>query len=345
MLFSFDEDSAWGGCLTYFLASCHSPATRRTYQSVLEQFFTGEVMPDSISKQDVLAFLHRPRTEHESVIGPRKPVHPASASLYNLRLAVLRKFYAFAREYTVTGEDGSPTALMRRPSPCAGIAYKETPRRYRYMTEEELVQFFAAIPGDTLEGIRDRAIFLFYFWSARRRSEIARLVWGDIEASSTVPSGYIYHFVSKGRPEVRDAAELPAPVYRALIKYLEASGRLPHMQADSPLFVRIHPISNYPLHYHAQPLHGTTINLLMKQYAEKAGLDASRLTLHSFRHTAARERHAAGADVLDVMRLLRHTSLRHTYEYLFLLSGEADSTLPLIAEKFSGLEGQDGQTP
>jgi integrase len=339
MPLAFESEGAWGQCLTYFLASCHSPATRRTYQVVLKQFFTGEVMPDMVSKQDVLAFLHRPRSERESIIGPRKMPRPASASLYNLRLAVLRKFYAFAREYTVTGEGGAPAPLMTRPSPCAGIAYRETPRRYRYMSEEEVVRFFAAIPGDTLEGLRDRAIFLFYFWSARRRSEIARLVWGDIEASSAVPSGYIYHFVGKGRPEVRDSAELPAPVYRALIKYLEASGRMAHMCPDSPLFVRVHPISNYPLRYHNRPLHGTTINLLMKQYARKAGLDDSRITLHSFRHTAARERHAAGADVLDVMRLLRHTSLRHTYEYLFLLSGEADSTLPLIAEKFSGLEG------
>ncbi len=76
------------------------------------------------------------------------------------------------------------------------------------------------------------------------------------------------------------------------------------------------------------------MNEQLKYYARAAGLDAQRLSIHSWRHTAAFQRHVAGQDILEIMRLLRHSSLRMTQEYLQVLSGEANSGAKLLQARF-----------
>ena len=104
----------------------------------------------------------------------------------NQRLAILSSFYAFASTFTITGPDGRPQVLLQRPSPTLGLRHKRPERTYRAFSEDELDRFFSVIPTDTVKGLRDRAIFLLYFWTARRREEIARLRWGDIEQATIV---------------------------------------------------------------------------------------------------------------------------------------------------------------
>ena len=85
--------------------------------------------------------------------------------------------------------DGRPRPLMQTPSPTLGLRHRRPDRSYRAFTDEELDRFFEVIPTDTVKGLRDRAIFLLYFWTARRREEIARLRWGDIEQGIIVEEG------------------------------------------------------------------------------------------------------------------------------------------------------------
>lgn len=293
-------------------------------------------MPDMYTREDVEFFLHRLTN------GRSKRGTPPSASTINYRLAAVSSFYNFAATYTIEGEDGKPEPILKRPSPTIGVVRGKTNRVYKAMSFEEVQRFFAVIPRDTIRGLRDRAIFLMYFWTARRKEEIARLRWGNLEQSIIVErdgtrrTGWLYHFFGKGHSTEEDVAELPALAKAALDDYLIASGRMATMQADSPLFVQEPRINGWiPDGYEKMCLTGTSIHRRFKVYARAAGLDATKLSVHSLRHTAARERYHAGSDIREIQRLLRHTSIATTDVYLRALTGTEDTGAKLLEGRFS----------
>lgn len=303
---------------------------------MIERFFSDSARnPDQYSQSEVEAFVSQPS------YGSYRPGEQVSIGTVNQRLAILSSFYRFASTYSVLDEsDGQPVFLLERPAPTLGLSYGKPARHYKAFSYDEMTKFFSVIPTDTVQGLRDRAVFLLFFWSARRRSEIARLKWGDLEqtvfldADGARRPGWLYRFYGKGRSTQQDSAEMPGEAMLALLRYLEASGRLATMQPESPLFLSLPPPRGGNWHNSNKQLAGASMNRRLKFYAQQAGLDVQRLTLHSWRHTAARERHAAGSDVLEIMRLLRHSSLRMTQEYLHILSGEANHGAKLLREKF-----------
>ena len=153
------------------------------------------------------------------------------------------------------------------------LRYLKPPIRYRAMSADELLRLFAAIP-DTLAGFRDRALFLTIFWTARRKSEILRLKWGDIEAV-TFPdgrSGYIYRYTGKGASREIRTAELPGPAYQAIVAYLSRTNRYPGIQPGEPLFCAIYP-GRVRKDRGRVPLSGATVNDAFKGYIRAAGLE------------------------------------------------------------------------
>lgn len=327
-------DDHWQRCKDAFLrktfdrSSSHSTLDR--YTRVLDRFFSDTRNPDQYSHAEVESFITQPSSLKH------KQGQPVSISAKNQRLAILSSFYKFAASYTI--EADGPTFLLQRPAPTNGFTYGKPERHYRAFSYDEMERFFAVIP-DTVQGLRDRAIFLMYFWSGRRRSEIARLRWGDLEQTIFLEDGkqrigWIYRFYGKGRSTQQDSAEMPGEAMLALLRYLEASGRLETMTPDSPLFLSLPPPRGGNYRNVGKQLAGHSMNARLKFYARQAGLDASRLSIHSWRHTAAFQRYASGQKLLEIMRLLRHSSLRMTQEYLQDLSGEANHGASLLHERF-----------
>ena len=327
MPFAFDTDNPWSRCLSAFLTASfdrsHSSETLRIYQRALYRFFSEPAkMPEDYTREDVSVFIHRPSADGKA---------PA-VSTVNQRLSALRSFYSYAATYTIEGADGHPVAILRHPAPTSGFRHGRADRVYRAMSYEEFTQFFAVIPKDTSLGLRDRSIFLFYFWTARRRAEIQRLTWGDIEQGTIIDEGgsrrvgWLYHFRNKGSSTQDDVAELPQAAKVALDKYLIASGRMATIQATDPLFVAEG--SNRPLSFVA-------IFKAMKKYLKAAGLDGRGFSIHSWRHTAARARYAAGEDIRSLQRLLRHSSLATTDTYLRALAGTSNSGARLLEDRFN----------
>jgi site-specific recombinase XerD len=271
----------------------------------------------------------------------------------NQRLAILSSFYKFAATFTIAGLDGRPQVLLQHPSPTIGIRHRKPDRQYRAFSDDELDLFFDVIPTDTVKGLRDRAIFLLYFWTARRREEIARLRWGDIEQGIIVDEkgrrrqGWRYRFRGKGTRGQEDIAELPNPAKVAIDRYLIASRRMNHMRSDDPLFVAIGPEQGggkrgvtLPPDDHT-PLTSRAISHALKTYARLAGVDAERLSIHSWRHTAAQKRYEAGEDVRSLQRLLRHSNIATTDIYVRGLMGTADPGASLLEDRFSYLSGDN----
>src|SRR5258708_38271850 len=320
----------WQRCLDAYLQSIFdvsgSEQSRETYRSNLTRFFThcGK-SPDDVSRSDVLAFIQSPSTARCN------PGGEASASTKNQRLCVLTSFYRFASSYEI---DGAP--LYQKAMPTQGMRYLKPDAPYRSMSSDELKRFFAAIATDSIKGKRDYALFALYFWTARRRNEIAAIRWRDIEAAviierdGTRRTGHIYRYRPKGKHRQIKTKELPPRAWQFIERYLQASGRLATMQPDGYIFVSTNP-------YHAtrmEPLHDDYINSLFKHYATEAHLDADRLSVHSLRHAAAHERHQIGQDILSIKELLDHERLDTTFRYLQPIGGIAAPGARLLEQRY-----------
>jgi integrase/recombinase XerD len=310
---AFGPESPWGCCLLSFLQGAYersgSPHTRTLYSSTLTRFLRCPAkLPDAYTQGEVETFV-------------RHAWHgrPPTAGTINSRLSVLSSFYRYAGRYAQ--DDGTP--LLTRLPPTAALHRLRPDHHHHVLSYPHFEQLFAAIPTDTVIGLRDRALFLLYFWTARRRAEVLALTWGDIEHGTIIEqdgtrrAGYLYHFHGKGHSRQQDTAELPQPAYDALVAYLKAAGRYGGMHAHSPLFVAYQRRGE-------RPLAPSTATLALKRYAAAAGLDPRSVSIHAFRHTAARARYAAGSDVREIQQLLRHASIATTDTYLRELAGTAD---------------------
>jgi integrase len=318
-------DANWQSCIAAFLSHIEdvsgSTHSRLRYAYVLRSFFTRN--PDEMTRSDVQSFLDAPSTSNRNY---GSPVSPATR---NNRLMVLNSFYKFAATYEI-GSD----ALLETKPPTFGLRYLKVGISPHALTADELDRFFAVIDKGTIRGLRDRALFLTFFWTGRRRSEIARLTWSDleqgviVEPDGTRRAGVIYHYVSKGRSRETQTAEMPMLAYDALLLYLGYSHRLRNMSPDTPLFVSI----RRP--YHALP--GDRCNTLFKFYCALADL-SPHYSLHSLRHTASRLRYEAGSSIQDIQVFLGHASIATTDRYLKRLVGIADPGAALLEQRFGHL--------
>ncbi len=324
----------WQACIDAYLQSIYdisgSEQSRETYRSNLSRFFKHcNKSPDDVSRSDVLAFIQSPATARCN------PGGQASASTKNQRLCVLTSFYRFASAYEING-----APIYQKVMPTQGLRYLKPDAPYRSMSTDELKRFFAAIATDTIKGKRDYALFALYFWTARRRNEIAAIRMCDIEAAVIVErdgtrrTGHVYRYKPKGRHREIRTKELPPRAWQLIERYLEASGRLFTMQPDDYIFVSTKPGQGRASGAPGEPLHDDYINTLFKQYCEAAHLDVNRLSLHSLRHCAAHERQQAGQDILFIKELLDHERLDTTYRYLQRIGGVADPGARLLEARY-----------
>ncbi len=330
-------DANWSRCLSLYLQSIldhsGSVATLVVYRATLARFFTfiGDTPPDQVKHRDVLAFQQLPSTS------PRNRGKEITASTKNQRRAILSSFYHFASSYELP--DGTP--LFTGIIPTAGMHSLKPEVSILSMSEDDLARFFAAIPTNTLKGVRDRALFFLYFLTSRRRSELCFLRWRDIEATTIIDddgshhAGHVYRYRGKGSSREVRAKELPESGWLALTHYLEQAGRLATMQPDDFLFVAIRRGQGRSSKEPA-PLHKAYITREFKRYAALVGLDP-RFSLHTLRHSSARLRYLAGSPLQDIQHALNHASIATTDIYIRRLAGVTDKGARLLETRYSSL--------
>src|SRR6266567_4653230 len=331
-------DQQWQACASAFLRACSpsgSQHTVDTYRRVLVHFFAARD-PQKVTRRDVEDFLHAPINPHRFYGASPSP------ATRNTRLAVLHSFYKYAATFAVPSAGGVPMPLFRGVAPTAGVRLAKVPHHYRPFTTAELARFFSVIPTDTVMGLRDRAIFLFFFYSGRRREEIARLLFGDLEETlfpdgkGGMRHGWRYRFSSKGKAGSLTYAELASPVRDSIWRYLEESGRISSIAPDDPLFLPIGPAAGGLPIDPFKPMSSMGIYMAMKKYVRLAGLDP-HLSPHSFRHTSALMRYQVQPDPRAIQRALGHADLRITSRYLEELAPAGDEALRLLEEKYGDL--------
>ena len=207
-----------------------------------------------------------------------------------------------------------------------------------YLTQDEIRRFFAAIDTSTLIGKRDYALFLTLLSTARRKTEIASLMWGDLSYGTVTDErgnhpGWIYRFKGKGR-ETWDEAELPEVARLAIWDYLNVSCRMATIEPDDYIFKGIGPEhGGSPRDPYAR-ISDASIQRSVKRYATRAGIEPTRVTVHAFRHTSAKHRLDLGQDIFSINKLLRHKSIDMTFRYVQSMRVSGDPEAQRLMEHF-----------
>jgi integrase/recombinase XerD len=323
----------WSAVVSSFLQSIEdhsgSRRSRATYEYNLRAFLSNH-SPESATRTDVLAFLNAPsRLKYQHG-------RPVSAATKNQRHVVLASFYRFASSWDLP--NGEPI-LDHRP-PTQGIPFLKTGCEYRGMNQAEVEAFFSCIPN-TPRGVRDRSIFTVLFWTGRRRGELVRLRVRDIsetiivDPSGATRPGWLYRTKIKGHQRETFTGELPGPAMAAIREYWRVSGRADELTPDS--FVWVNVKNSFGHLHHGEHLCPDWIADSFKEYAAKAGLDTTRVSVHSLRRCGAMLRYQNG-DSLESLRIwLNHTSLQTTQRYIQSVSSIADPGALKLEAKFAHL--------
>lgn len=326
-------DDPWARCVADFLEAkarrTGSAQTRLHYGATLRRFAAAcPTHPARVVPSEVEAFAGAParvRDRHGAV--RERTATPATVAR---RLAVLSSFYTFAcRQIVGHDEQGRPIPLCAY-NPAAAVERPRVDpyRQARGLSADGARRLLAAIPRDTPLGLRDHALLSFYLYTGRRREEVARLRWGDIEEGDD--GRWLFRYRGKGGKS--GLRELPFPAARALLTYLDATGRRRTIRPDDPLWL---PHGEGGVKRTDGALTSNAVWRRLKRYARLAGLDTGTLSLHGLRHTGAKLRRQAGAQMEDIQRFLDHTSVATTQIYLRATEHVAD---PLAAKVAALLE-------
>ncbi len=170
------------------------------------------------------------------------------------------------------------------------------------LTQQEARELLAAIGGDDLTALRDRAMIELALRTGLRRSEIVGANRGDLGDEF----GHRTLTVT-GKGGELQTVKLPVPAGRALDAYLAARGATD--DHHEPLFV-----SHARNGTAGQRLSAQAMYRRVKRHARAAGIE-KRITPHSLRHTFVTLALDGGASVRQVQAAARHADPKTTLRY------------------------------
>jgi integrase/recombinase XerC/integrase/recombinase XerD len=175
-------------------------------------------------------------------------------------------------------------------------------------TPGQLRDILSGIDTASLDGLRDFALVNLLARTALRTIELARANVGDLRQESGQAVLYIQ---GKGRASKDDFVILTDEAERPLRKYLHARAKIEGrpLQDSFPLF------SSLSDRNRGQGLTPRSISRTCKAAFRQAGLDSSRLTAHSLRHTGITLALKGGASIQQAQAMARHADISTTMIY------------------------------
>jgi len=157
-----------------------------------------------------------------------------------------------------------------------------------YLTDSEVIRLI-----ETMDNIRDKALFLTLLYTGRRVSEVVRsLKPKDINFKENLISWKILK-------QKRMIDKQPIDTNPKLLEYLKIYIFTENINTDAFVF----------------PISRQRVTQLLKAYAEKAGINKDKVHNHIFRHTFAYRFMKLTNDVLVLQDLLKHSDLGMTQFY------------------------------
>lgn len=260
----------------------------RTYRSFLA-YLKGQNLPDVPQHFNGQTVLGWSLAEGERGVGPRT---------LSSRLGHLSSLAAFLRRLK-DGRgrpliEGDPTREFERPK------YKRP--ESKFLHPEEL-KAFLSVPRAAGESIA-RDLFLD---TMLRVSELANANVGDIEGPNA-EGRYSLRTRVKGGAEKR--VPLSPAVAEGLLEYLMGRGIAgPQSKPQAPLLVNTR----------GERWTRSGLTQLVGRIAKQAGITRFSVSAHKLRHTAATIALHSGVNPLAVSKLLNHTNMKTTEQYLHLI--------------------------
>lgn len=180
----------------------------------------------------------------------------------------------------------------------------------RRLTRDEVSRFLAsvsrrAVAERTLRAAQDEAIAYLLALAALRRSEVAGLLWSDIQVDEARP---VLRIRGKGS-KVRTVA-IPPALGRVLDR-LQVASAAAGISLDGPLFWRID--------RHGQlnglPLKDSGVESSLDRSLKLAGAIFEGINPHDLRRTFARSARQAGVSLDELREALGHSSITTTDRY------------------------------
>jgi len=282
--------------------------TRLTYGCALKQFFE---LFDWISPEDVTV---AEATYFKKALMKRGL---ADATVYN-RLAALQSFFNFLMK----PHGATAAAGLVQSNPFQHVGRSDVkPSPYGRSTPADWNDFekcIEALPAD-VGGFRDKAVLLFYAYTGRRRSEVARLRVKDLNVKTTPRT---YTVMTKGH-KVR-TFELPVVVYEAIRAYWIMSGRIKNLHPEAGVFTAV-ATSPTPTDHPDRPISPRLMTNILKRAAKRANVDPASMKIHGLRHMAARDLDRANVKLQDIQAFLDHASPATTAIYIHTINRTASS--------------------
>jgi site-specific recombinase XerD len=170
--------------------------------------------------------------------------------------------------------------------------------RIHFLTQQETHNLFHAIDSK-----RDQAIFLLAYRHGLRASEIGLLQTNDLDLKQ-----YRIH-ITRLKHSLAGLQPLQPDEVKALKTYLKAR----HSPVPSLFLSRNH-----------VPISRRMLDVLMKRYAERAGIPADKRHFHVLKHSIATHLLDGGAELRFVQDWIGHASIGNTVIYAQLTSRRRD---------------------
>ena len=269
-----------------------APSSRATYQRQLRQFAiwlhqTGRAARlSTLLREDILAYK-----EYLLQLG-------LSSYTVSSYVSVTRKLFEWLEAEKVY------------PNIARGVKGTKKAKGFRKdcLTPGQIREALEAIDQSTLEGLRDYALLNLLLRTGLRTVELSRAALGDLRQES---GSAVLWIQGKGRASKDDFVLLVEEALRPLRAYLSARGRL---KESEPLF------ASSSRRNTGEPLTTRSISRIVKERLRAVGLDDSRLTAHSLRHTAITLSIKGGASLQQAQAMARHTDPKTTLIYFHNLA-------------------------
>jgi integrase/recombinase XerC len=283
-----------------------SKRTLETYRAALSQYRAAlQQQGLDLDRQDCLPQLVTTARLFAAYSARERDVAVATS---NLRLATLSSFYEFAIRNDLLSVN--PIDKIKRGKS----------QRYQgaHAMEPELVQArLRSIDTGTLDGKRDRALLLVYLQTCRRLSEVASLLWRDIQIDTRADQhGRTQELVTltfeRCKGDKRMVDQIPVGISEVLLTWLRSYyGEELYLAPNAPIWVALAPGGRNGRNRGHQ-LGNQAIADICKKYLGNS-------KVHATRHTGTLIRLKAGATVQDIKKQLGHDSLATTDYYIEIL--------------------------
>ena len=258
------------------------PTTANTYKKALQQFIKW-LMDNGIfeiGREDLTAYKRFLMANYAA----------ATVSSY---ITALKSFYKWLEAERITP---NIAATLKGAKNAKGFK-KDT------LTPEQAKRILNNISRETIDGLRDYALFNLLLRSGLRTIEAQRANIGDIQQTAGQAILYIQ---GKGRDSKDDFIILTPATLEPIRAYINARKE---KNAEAPLFIS-----------HSRRNGGERLSIrshsrIIKNAMRAAGIDSERLTAHSLRHSAITYSLLGGATLQEAQQLARHTSILTTTIY------------------------------